>query len=90
MGCLYRCIRKDALEKIKNHLNSSEAKKIMGNPNSGLIANFLTMVAIENNLRIVEIPIRFLNVIGISKTGADKKGKAIVYGLRFFWYIIFR
>ncbi len=88
VGCLYRCIKKDALEKIKDHLNSSDAKKIMKNPNSGLIANFLTMVAIENNLRIVEIPITFRNRIGVSKTGADKKGKAIIYGLRFFWYII--
>ena len=40
VGCLYRCIRKDSLEKIKDHLNSSDAKKIMENPNSGLIANF--------------------------------------------------
>ena len=46
------------------------------------------MVAIENNLRIVEIPITFRKRVGISKTGADKKGKAIVYGLQFFWYII--
>ena len=88
VGCLYRCIRKDAIEKIKDHLVDTDAKKIMKNPNSGLIANFLTMIAIENNLRIVEIPITFRRRIGISKTGADKKGKAIVYGLRFFWYIL--
>ena len=88
VGCLYRCIRKDALEKIKDYLSDSDAKKIMENPNNGLIANFLTMVAIENNLRIVEIPITFRNRIGISKSGAEKKGKAIVYGLRFFWYIL--
>ncbi len=88
VGCLYRCIRKDALEKIKDHLVGTDAKKIMKNLNSGLIANFLTMIAIENNLRIVEIPITFRSRIGISKTGADKKGKAIVYGLRFFWYIL--
>ena len=88
VGCLYRCIRKDAIEKIKEQLDGSDAKKIIENPNSGLIANFLTMIAIENNLRIVEIPITFRNRIGISKTGADKKGKAVIYGLRFFWYIL--
>ena len=88
VGCLYRCIRKDALEKIKEQLDGSDAKKIIENPNSGLIANFLTMIAIENNLRIVEVPITFRNRIGISKTGADKKGKAVIYGLRFFWYIL--
>lgn len=88
VGCLYRCIRRDALEKIKIQLNSSDARKIIKNPNSGLIANFLTLTSIENNLRIVEVPVTFRNRIGISKTGANKKNKAIVYGLRFFWYII--
>ena len=87
---MYRCIRKDALEKIKSELNSLDAKKILKNPNSGLIANFLTMMAIENNLKIVEIPITFRKRIGTSKTGANKKSKAIVYGLRFFWYIIIK
>jgi glycosyltransferase involved in cell wall biosynthesis len=90
VGCLYRCIRKDALEKIKSELSSLDAKKILKNPNSGLIANFLTMIAIENNLKIVEIPITFRKRIGTSKTGANKKSKAIVYGLRFFWYIIIK
>ena len=90
VGCLYRCIRKDALEKIKSELTSLDAKKILKNPNSGLIANFLTMIAIENNLKIVEIPITFRKRIGTSKTGADKKLKAIIYGLRFFWYIIIK
>ena len=88
VGCLYRCIRRDALEKIKKELSGLDAERIMRNPNSGLIANFLTMISIENNLRIVEVPITFKNRIGTSKTGANKKNKAIVYGLRFFWYII--
>jgi glycosyltransferase involved in cell wall biosynthesis len=88
VGCLYRCIRKDSLEKIEEKLKGADADKIIKNPNSGLIANFLTMIAIENNLKIVEIPITFRKRVGFSKTGADKKSKAIMYGLRFFWYII--
>ena len=88
VGCLYRCIRKDALEQIVDILSGSDAKKILKNPNSGLIANFLTMISIENNLKIVEIPITFRKRIGISKTGADKKLQAMVYGLRFFWFIL--
>jgi glycosyltransferase involved in cell wall biosynthesis len=90
VGCLYRCIRRDALEKIKHSLNSSEAQKIVKNPNSGLIANFLTLLAIENNFRLVEIPITFRVRTGISKTESDKKFKAIVYGLRFFWFILIK
>ena len=90
VGCLYRCIRKESLEKIKFELLSNDAKKIRNNPNSGLIANFLTMIGIENNLKIVEIPITFKKRIGISKTGANKKLKAINYGLQFFWYILIK
>jgi len=90
VGCLYRCIRKDALEKIKFELLGKDAKKIRNNPNSGLIANFLTMIGIENNLKIVEIPITFKKRIGASKTGVNKKSKAIRYGLQFFWYILIK
>ena len=88
VGCLYRCIRKEALEKIKFELLGGDAKKIRNNPNSGLIANFLTMIGIENNLKIVEIPITFKKRIGVSKTGANKKSKGIMYGLQFFWFIL--
>jgi glycosyltransferase involved in cell wall biosynthesis len=90
VGCLYRCIRKDSLEKIKDELKTTDAKKIRDNPNNGLIANFLTMVGIENNLKLVEVPITFKKRIGISKSGANKKLKAINYGLRFFWYILIK
>jgi glycosyltransferase involved in cell wall biosynthesis len=90
VGCLYRCIRKDTLEKIKFELTSMDAKKIRNNPNSGLIANFLTMIGIENNLKIVEVPITFKKRIGESKTGSNKKLRAISYGLEFFWYILIK
>ena len=76
--------------KIKFELTGTDAKKIRKNPNSGLIANFLTMTGIENNLKIVEVPITFRKRIGTSKTGADKKLKAISYGLQFFWYILIK
>ena len=46
------------------------------------------MIGIENNLKIVEIPITFKKRIGVSKTGANKKLKAISYGLQFFWFIL--
>ena len=65
-----------------------KASNNRNNPNSGLIANFLTMIGIENNLKIVEIPITFKKRIGVSKTGANKKLKAISYGLQFFWFIL--
>ncbi len=81
---------RDALEKIKPLLNNSEAQKILKNPNSGLIANFLTLLAIENDFRLVEIPITFRTRMVTSSSGSDKKFKAIVYGLRFFWFILIK
>ena len=56
--------------------------------NSGLFAIFMTLLGIEKNLRIVEIPVIFKKRIGISKTQAEKKSKGIKYGLIFFWHII--
>ena len=48
----------------------------------------MTMIGIENNLKIVEVPITFKKRIGISKTQSDKKIRAVRYGLTFFWHII--
>ena len=48
----------------------------------------LCNVSLADNLKIVEIPITFKKRIGVSKTGANKKLKAISYGLQFFWFIL--
>ena len=48
----------------------------------------MTMLGIKNDLRVVEIPITFKKRVGISKTQSDKKSKAILYGLEFFWFIL--
>lgn len=88
VGCSYRCIRRDALEKIINKLTYPSTDEVIVSASSGLIAILITMVGIENNLKIVEVPITFKKRVGISKTESDKKSKAIMYGLRFMWYII--
>ena len=56
--------------------------------NSGLFAIFMTFLGIENDLRIVEIPVIFKKRVGISKTQANKKTMGVMYGMRFFWHII--
>ena len=88
VGCMHRCIKKTALEKIINKFTSPNSDEIIISSNSGLFAILMTMIGIENNLRIVEIPITFKKRLGISKTKADKKSHAIRYGLNFFWYIL--
>ena len=85
---MHRCIKKTAIEKIINKFTSPDSDEIVIGSNSGLFAILMTMIGIENNLRIVEIPITFKKRLGISKTKADKKTHAIRYGLNFFWYIL--
>lgn len=88
VGCTYRCIRRDALEKIVEQFTYPGTDKLVFSSTSGIIGMFLVMIGIKNDLRIVEVPITFRKRVGASKTEVDKKGKAIVYGLKFLWYIL--
>lgn len=88
VGCSYRCIRRDALEKIIDEFNSPLTNKIIHNNSGWLIIIYLTMLGIQNDLKIVEVPITFKKRIGISKSEAQKKNKGIKYGLKFLWYIV--
>ncbi|KAF6245758.1 glycosyltransferase family 2 protein [Nitrosopumilus sp. b2] len=88
VGCSYRCIKRDALEKIIEQFSHPETGDVLVKPNSGLFALFMTMLGIKNDLRVVEIPITFKKRIGISKTESDKKDKAFKYALEFFWFIL--
>ncbi len=88
VGCMHRCIRRDALEKIVDEFTYSETNDVKISIDSGLFAIFMTTIGIENNLKIVEVPVTFKKRIGISKTESDKKPRAIKYGLTFLWYIL--
>ena len=88
VGCTYRAVRRNALEKIINGFENPKTGKIKVSQDSGLFAIFMTLLGIEKNLKLVEIPVIFKKRIGISKTQAEKKTKGIKYGLRFFWHII--
>lgn len=88
VGCTYRCIRRDALEKIIDQFTYPGTDKLVFSSTSGIIGMFLVMIGIKNDLRIVEVPITFRKRVGASKTEVDKKSKAVVYGLKFLWYIL--
>ena len=90
VGCMHRCIRRESLEKILDQFVEHDTDEPIISPQSGLFAILMTMIGIENNLKIVEVPITFKKRIGISKTESDKKSRAVRYGLTFFWYIISR
>ena len=90
VGCMHRCIKKDMLEKIIDKFTRTNSDEVIIGNKSGLFAILMTMIGIENNFRIVEIPITFKKRLGISKTQADKKTNALRYGLSFFWCILIR
>ena len=88
VGCSYRCIKRNALEKIIDKFTYPGTDQVIVSAKSGLFALFMTILAIENDLKIVEVPITFRKRIGVSKTQSDNKLKAIGYGLEFLWYIL--
>lgn len=88
VGCSYRCIERNALERIIQDFTDSNTGEVVISPSSGLFALFMTMAGLKHDLRIVEVPITFKKRVGISKTQSDKKLKAIKYGLEFLWFIL--
>lgn len=90
VGCSYRCIRRDSLEKIIDRFTYGSSDSVIKEADGSKIGLFTTMIAIENDLQIVEIPISFKKRIGFSKSGVDNRLKGFVYGLGFLWYILSR
>ena len=90
VGCMHRCIRKESLETIIGKFVKKNSNEPVITPKSGLFAILMTMIGIENNLKIVEVPITFKRRVGSSKTRSDKKPRAIQYGLTFLRFIISR
>ena len=85
VGCVYRLIQKNALEKIIDDLTYPDSDTPIGGIGIGL---YLTMIGIEKDLRIIEIPVTFNKRIGISKIESNKFSKAIVIGFKFLWLIL--
>ena len=84
VGCVYRVMKREALEKIVDHLTYPNTDEAVGGIAVGL---YLTMLGIENDLRIIEVPVTFNKRIGISKL-EPKKSHAIKIGLKFLWLIL--
>ena len=86
IGCTHRSIRRDALEKmiedIKEYYKNNKDK------DGWMLVPYLTMHAIESDLKTIEIPITFQKRLGSSKSGANKKSKGIILGLRMIWLIL--
>jgi len=85
VGCLYRLMKRNALEKIIDELTYPNSDKAVGGIGIGL---YLTMLGIEKDLKILEIPVTFNKRIGASKIESNKFPKAFKIGLSFLWLIL--
>ena len=85
VGCLYRLMKRNALEKIIDELTYPNSDKAVGGIGIGL---YLTMLGIEKDLKILEIPVTFNKRIGTSKIESNKLPKIFKIGLSFLWLIL--
>ena len=72
---------------ILYRIKEQETGEIIPIANGNRIALFTTSIAIENNLKIVEVPITFKKRIGISKF-TNNKWKGLASGFEFIWFIL--
>ena len=78
-------IKRDALLKIIDQLSEKETEKSTWNISMRL---YTTLLVIENDLRLIEVPITFKKRIGKSKIGTGKNLRTIKMGLIFLWVIL--
>jgi hypothetical protein len=85
VGCVYRIMKKESLEKIVDKLTHNGTDQPIGGVGIGL---YFTMQCIENDQKIIEIPVTFKKRIGKSKISGVSTGKTIRVGLNFLWLIL--
>ena len=85
VGCVYRLVKRDSLEKIVEKLTHQGSDKPIGGVGIGL---YFTMTGVENDLKIIEIPVTFKRRIGKSKITGVSTRKTIQVGLNFLWLIL--
>ena len=74
VGCNFRLFRTEALKKIVNELTYPSTDKVK----AGIgVAIHLTMIGIQKDLRIIELPVTFNKRVGKSKIGSNRRIRAI-------------
>ena len=76
VGCTYRLINREAYNKIKNKFSITGMEF---NPD-------MMLQVIRNNIKFIEIPVRYLRRVGVSSATGDFK-KTFVIGLGMLWLI---
>lgn len=85
VGCLLRLMRRSALEKIISKTTYPNSDKLIA---GSAISLHLTMLSIENDLRLIEVPVTFNSRIGVSKTKSNEIFTGMKYGLKFIWFVL--
>ena len=85
VGCVFMAIKRDALLKIIDQLSKKDTDKLTWDLSMRL---YTTLLAVENDLRLIEVPVTFKKRIGNSKIGTGKNLGTIKMGLLFLWVIL--
>lgn len=85
VGCAMRMMKKECLEKIIPLLSKPDSEQPIA---SDSIQLHITMLTIENNFRLIEIPITFNKRIGYSKLRSDEFFHGLKWGFKFLWFIL--
>ena len=85
VGCNFRFFRAEALKKIVDELTYPGTDKVKVELG---ITIHLTMIGIQKDLRIIELPVTFNKRSGKSKIGSNRRIRGIKIGLIFLWLIL--
>jgi hypothetical protein len=78
VGCTYRALRADVLAQILPAFDAGGSH----------FSLHMLMVALEHNLRIVEVPVTFWKRVGCSKGGSASWRSGFTLGLLMIWHIL--
>jgi glycosyltransferase involved in cell wall biosynthesis len=78
VGCTLRAISKDALLRIIDDLEVGD----------GHFSPHMIKIALQNGLRVTEVPVTFRKRVGVSKGAGGSKWRGIKIGLRMLWHIV--
>ncbi len=78
VGCTYRIIRPEALDKIIDKLY------VTGH----YFSPHMILIALENNLKVIEVPVTLKKRVGESKGVGDDTLKGLITGFKMWWMIL--
>lgn len=85
VGCGLMIMKRSALEKMISEFSKIDTDKSIWNMSSRF---YTILLAIEKDLRIVEVPVTFKKRIGESKYSGESISRSLKIGLNFLWLIL--